>query len=215
MQDPEYGEGRKFPYRVDQPLIEIRDQALKEQFTAFYEANFVAVRNFAYSRIKTFTDAEDITHDAFFKVWKSYWKSKSAPELKRLVFACATNACIDFIRRSEFLSEVQKEFAYIQLNDSTYVKNEHIRAEYFAALYGEIERLPPKSRQIFKMHYFEEKSIAEIAQELGLSIKTVKSQKYRAIELLRKRVRGKIPDTSIYMACLAYVPRLITDLLRK
>ena len=55
-------------------------------------------------------------------------------------------------------------------------------------IYNQIEELPEKCRQIFKMAYFEEKRNAEIAEILNISIRTVEHQLYLGLKTLRSRL---------------------------
>ena len=63
-----------------------------------------------------------------------------------------------------------------------------IRQEQLERVSHEIEKLPEKCRQIFKMAYDEDKKAADIAQELQLSVRTVETQIYKALKMLRKMI---------------------------
>ncbi len=73
-----------------------------------------------------------------------------------------------------------------------YKLQEMIRAEVMEEIYRGIETLPAGCRKVFAMFYLEGKSLNSIAQELGISIHTVKNQKSKALATLR----GKINFTS-------------------
>jgi len=52
------------------------------------------------------------------------------------------------------------------------------------------EDLPAKCRNVFRLSRLEGKSNREIADLLGLSVKTVENQITRALKILRKRLKG-------------------------
>ena len=60
--------------------------------------------------------------------------------------------------------------------------------EFAAALAREIEKLPPQCKVVFLKSRVEEKKNAEIAIELGVSIKAVESQITKALKLLRQNL---------------------------
>ena len=60
-----------------------------------------------------------------------------------------------------------------------------IRQELLEQIRLEIEKLPAKCRQIFKMTYYEDKKAAEIAEELNISVRTVETQIYKGLKTLR------------------------------
>lgn len=63
-----------------------------------------------------------------------------------------------------------------------------IEAETLNRVYLALNTLPPKCGQVFRLYYLQEKPLAEIAGELNLSLSTVKSQKRRALLLLKQRL---------------------------
>jgi len=66
--------------------------------------------------------------------------------------------------------------------------NEIIRAEIVREIEEAVSQLPPQCRKIITMSYMEGMTNREIAQEMGLSLQTVKNQKNRALGLLKKRL---------------------------
>ena len=70
-----------------------------------------------------------------------------------------------------------------------------IRAEFYGELYRAINTLPPECRKIFTMLYLEGKTVRETAEELGLALTTVKTQKVRGLAALKKKLRP-------YLYCL-------------
>ncbi len=68
---------------------------------------------------------------------------------------------------------------------------EVLRAELLYEIYQEMENLPEKCGQIFKMLFIEDKSTEEVAQHFGINVQTVRSQKARAIQLLKAALTQK------------------------
>ena len=56
-----------------------------------------------------------------------------------------------------------------------------------------MEKLPTEYRLAFEMNRFENKSIEEIAEIMGVSSRTVKRYKSRAIEILREELKDYLP----------------------
>ena len=70
-------------------------------------------------------------------------------------------------------------------------QNEIIMIELLSHIYQEMENLPHKCRTIFKLYFLQQMSSDEIAGSLGISPQTARTQKARAIQLLRIRVWRK------------------------
>ena len=61
-----------------------------------------------------------------------------------------------------------------------------------AALWDVVQTLPPKARAVVVLRYYEQMTEAEIADALGISVGTVKSQCSRALAALRERVPAEL-----------------------
>ena len=72
--------------------------------------------------------------------------------------------------------------------DEDYFLCQQIRAEVVAELFGAIDELPEKSKEIFKKSYIDGLEDKKIAEELGISLNTIKTQKQRAKSFLRVRL---------------------------
>ena len=89
-----------------------------------------------------------------------------------------------------------------------YLINEQIRTDVTMLLYGEIETLlPPKTRQVFKLIYMEGLKPQEVAELLKISVKTVRTQKNRAVKLLKNKVIAK--KITLPCCCLLFLSSLI------
>ena len=62
-----------------------------------------------------------------------------------------------------------------------------VRAETLRHLYSSIQQLPSQCAKIVQMYYDEGKDYKTIANELKLSINTVRNQRRRGVEMLKKK----------------------------
>ncbi len=66
-----------------------------------------------------------------------------------------------------------------------------------------ISGLPPERQKVFKLSRFEGMKYKEIAEELGISVKTVEAQMGKSLKYLRKNLTEYLPV--IMIAMLAYM----------
>lgn len=128
-------------------------------------------------------DAEDILQDAFYQAYSNIGKLKSVdsfgPWLKKIVI----NRCIRFL---------QTRISYVDLDPG---KHPVMEEEYdmsdldLAKINEEIRKLPDGCRIIFNLYLLEDHSHKEIAQMLGISESTSKSQYQRARKLLQEQLK--------------------------
>ena len=73
------------------------------------------------------------------------------------------------------------ELDYFESSDELFM-----RKDILDRLIKKVEELPERSREIFRLSYFEGLKAAEIAEQLGVSVRTVENQLYRSLLYLRK-----------------------------
>jgi RNA polymerase sigma factor (sigma-70 family) len=58
-------------------------------------------------------------------------------------------------------------------------------AEYLQLLYAQVNELPDRCREVFRLYFFEQRTTREIADLLNITEQTVRNQKTKAVHLLR------------------------------
>lgn len=169
-----------------QHLITDFKQGNKAAFEAVYDTYRSQLYYFIKRIVEERQEAEDIAAETFIKLWKLRANFETHQNIKAFLFVTARNACLDYLRSVERKSSSQQALQYILSQDSDVtLSQDEIQAEVLKRIHNEIENLPPKCRQIFKMAYLKGLKNEEIAGQLQLSYQTVKNQKVRAIKLLR------------------------------
>jgi RNA polymerase sigma-70 factor (ECF subfamily) len=130
--------------------------------------------------------SEDVVTDAFIKFWKARQSLTECKKIKALLYRMVRNASIDILREEKSRNHRSEVFYLEQHNNEGTVLQKMVEAETYHQLYSALTHLPPRCRQIFELFYFHDKAIKEIAEELGISVNTVKTQKQRAIQMLRE-----------------------------
>lgn len=140
-------------------------------------------------------DAEDVLHDGFIKILKNLSKYKEIKGgsfegwMKRIIM----NTVLNYIR------DHAKERSFLDIAPLSERITDHEDEEnYFEELAGKIQveevmkiicELPLGYRTVFNLYVFESYSHREIANELGFSENTSKSQLSKARGMLRKKLK--------------------------
>ena len=130
-------------------------------------------------------EAEDIVADSFMKLWAKHADFESFAAIKSFLYVTTRNACFNFLKYSKRVSASQKDYSYWSNNKEEEILHIMFKAELLAELSREIESLPKKCRNIFKLSFFDGLSTTEIAEKLGLSDQTVRNQKSKAVQLIK------------------------------
>jgi RNA polymerase sigma-70 factor (ECF subfamily) len=130
-------------------------------------------------------DAEEIVQMVFVNVWEKRTEIEITQSLKSYLYRAVHNHCLNRLKHQKVREEHQQYAVYYQ--DASYesVSQAVYKNELEAQLAKAIELLPEQCRVIFKLSRFEELRYQEIADQLGLSIKTVENQIGKALKILR------------------------------
>jgi len=146
--------------------------------------------HFALSIIKNNEDARDVVQEVFLRVWKNRENLDEQSSLQSFLFTISYNIIVDTMRKKvsdrNFRDYLQKNAIGKESQVEKEVEFNELRTIYNNA----VEELPLERKKIYKLHRFENMKYEEIADQLELSVNTVRSQMYKAISYLRKRIGG-------------------------
>ena len=152
------------------------------RFADLYEEHFERVYAYVLRRVCDRTEAQDITADVFQQALANIgrFEWRGAPFASWL-YRIAANAIADHFQHS-----ARRSSAPPPSQSST--DEDYEEVERRAALFRSVGRLPPDQRRVIVMRFGEEKSIREIAQEIGRSEGAVKQLQWRGLQSLRAQM---------------------------
>jgi RNA polymerase sigma-70 factor, ECF subfamily len=155
------------------------------RFAELYELNFARVYAYIARRVGDRDVAQDLTSDVFHKALASIqnFEWRGVPFAGWLL-RIAANMIVDRSKRSGREVSGGDDLP----EPSTQPNLEEIDRQ--GRLFRLVEQLPPDQRRVIGMRFAEEKSICEIATELGRSEGAVKQLQFRALQNLRARMEG-------------------------
>jgi RNA polymerase sigma-70 factor, ECF subfamily len=179
-------------YAEERLLIEAaqRDPA---RFAELYENNFELVYGYVVRRVRERDAAEDLTSDVFHKAleYLPKFKWQGAPFGAWLI-KIASNMVADRHRKSAHQQTFNDDVMNVSAADTNLVTQPSLEeSEERAKLFRMVGQLPPDQRRVVELRFAADKSIREIAQELGRSEGAVKQLQFRGLENLRSRLAGK------------------------
>lgn len=160
----------------------------EEQGLAFFYREFLpALSLYANKWVMDFSIAEEIASSAFIKIWKNHHKLDSYGAIRAYLYKTVYHGAMDYLRKEKSRNRVEEAVAVPDISfNSPY--DHLIRTETYRLVHAALKELSPGSQQIISMYYLEGKSTGEIARELNLHPSTVKTQKLRGLDALRKKM---------------------------
>lgn len=140
-----------------------------------------------YNHIRDKTEAEDITQNVFIRMWEKKEMIDPNRSFEGFIFTIAYRLLIDHYRANarRFGVDPMDSFAEATLQ-STLHTDDLVHHHQLESLYQKaLLALPPKRKEIFLLSRHNGLSNREIAQKMGISVKTVETQMTAALGFLR------------------------------
>jgi RNA polymerase sigma-70 factor (family 1) len=131
--------------------------------------------------------AQDIVQETFIKFWKYEGHFESFGGLKAFLYTVTRNGCLNLQRAREREQRRCQSISKPDVSENEFIYDEIVRSEYLHQINQVVRELPPKMQEVFLLSFEEGLSIDEISQKMGISVKTVRNQKYKSLVILRKR----------------------------
>ena len=150
------------------------------RFAELYESNFARVYSYISRRVHNRHEAEDLTSEVFHQALASLprFEWRGVP-FAAWLFKIAANSIIDRSKRSA------KEQEILPSTEATSEPVNIEEIEQRARLFQLVDRLPPNQRRVIYLRFADDKSLREIAQELGRTEGAIKQLQFRALQNLR------------------------------
>ncbi len=157
-------------------------------YTNYYDKSFMYVKSYVHDKMV----AEDIVTDSLMQVWEEM-KKRVVDPVAPFLFTILKNRSIDYLRH-ETLKQKTHENIRDKLNREMEIRLRSLEAsdpdvifssEIKEILEKTLASLPEKTREVFIMSRFGNKSHKEIAEEFGISVKGVEYHIANAIKILR------------------------------
>ena len=130
--------------------------------------------------------AEDIVQEVILKYLKKENSISIKVKLSTYLHRAVTNQAIDYLRK-------EKRVVKLPIEDQQLAEEETVKTEEQEYLERRVKlalaELPEKCKEVFIMAKIQDMKYKEIAEELGISIKTVENQMGKAFKMLREKLK--------------------------
>lgn len=141
--------------------------------------------------MKDIDEAEDVVQQVFVSVWEKRESTDIHTSLRALLYRAVHNACLNRIKQQK----IRRDFAQseVQQQSEASVSDPLQEKELKQKIEDAITLLPEQCAKIFRMSRFEQLKYQEIADQLGLSVKTIENQMGKALKLMRENLKEYLP----------------------
>lgn len=184
---------------VDFQLIASGDRAAFEEA---FRAHYRPLCAFAGTYLKDRDRSEDLVQELFVKLWNERERLNVTGSLKAYLFSAVRNRSLNELEKVVRMKPLN-EGLHDAPQDETPTEEDHTWRS--ARVLAAIEALPEERRKVFKLSRNEGLKYHEIAERLGISVKTVENQMGKALKTLREELADLVP---VWVALLAMAEQL-------
>jgi RNA polymerase sigma-70 factor (family 1) len=172
----------------DGELSALLKEGDKLAYAEIYNRYKKILQSHIYKKLGNFEEVKDVLQDLFIKLWANRADLPVTENLPGYLFSSARNRVFNHLSHkkveSRYLDSIQ---AFV--NEGHYITDLLIREKEFSRIIRqEIDALPPKMREVFKLSRDSHLSHDEIASRLSISPQTVSRQISNALKILRVKL---------------------------
>lgn len=133
--------------------------------------------------------AEEATSEVFLTLWKKRSIIQTDGSIQPFLYRIAKFKAYDYLKKIATDKQLQEQF-YLSHSNFNFKSGERllIEKEQLNAINKLLDTLPPQRKTIFKMRYFEGKDNRTIADQMQISINTVKVHLAKARHYLKQQI---------------------------
>ncbi|RZK16782.1 MAG: RNA polymerase sigma-70 factor [Pedobacter sp.] len=160
-------------------------RAMDELFDRYWEFVFDA----AFKKSGNEVVAQDITQEIFISLWENRMTIELAGSLTGYLYGSVKYRVINYFKSEAMRNGHQAELSYLMnLELSKETDSALLLKDLNQDVEAALNRLPERMRLVVSMSRTQDRSIKEIATELGVSVQTVKNQITAAMKILRENL---------------------------
>ena len=171
---------------MQKDLIKHIKRGDRKAFRTVFDHYFSALAAFGYKYVPDQFLVEDMIQEVFISFWESRDNFDHINALKSFLYTSVRNKCLNHIKHQAVLQKHEKNLVY-ELESEQHYTSHVIEEETFNQLHAEIRDLPKAAQEIMLLALNGLKN-QEIADELGVSVNTVKTQKKISYSKLKEQL---------------------------
>ncbi len=166
---------------TEKNLFELIKASDEKAFEILFRLYYEPLVSFCIKYIQDKDLAKGLIQEIFVNIWENRKNLRPQPPSPYL-YRAAKNRCLNYIRHQNVKYEYHKEFEHEESFEETIINE---TSDKLVQIYDSIDKLPPQCKRIFIMSRMHGLKHKEIAEELGIAVKTVKNQIGKALNHLK------------------------------
>jgi len=168
-------------------IRQIREEDSERAFRRLFDLQYERMYRIAYYFLQHEEWAKDVVLDVLTELWRRRKEMIVPKDFRSYSYTMVKNAALNYLEVEQRHQHESEDCGSEALSGSS--PEETLEEEEMFRLYEEtLAGLPVRCREVFILVKEECLSYAEVADRLGISVKTVDAQLQKAIKVLRDRL---------------------------
>ncbi len=173
-------------------LIEGLKKGDKKVFHEIFDTYYEPLCRYCMLRIPSQEDAEEIVQDIFVKLWAKRHELGINLSLRAYLYRSALNKIINYGDHRK-IRQIHQEHVLLHNNSANDAANPLLEHEIQVLAAQAVDAMPEKRREVYLLSRQQGLKYNEIAEKLGVSVKTVEAHLSKALEQLRLHLKDYLP----------------------
>ncbi len=171
----------------------------KLDIESLFKEYYIALHRYAFTILRQEDEAKDVVQEVFMTLWEKNDTISINRSARSYLFRSVYNECLNHIRKRE----VRQRHHHLSVAQQTESESSGFPEEEEETLLQKkmntiLQSLPNQCRKVFMKSRAEQKKYVQIAEEMGIAVKTVETHMSKALKLIRQAVRVLLLLISLY-----------------
>jgi RNA polymerase sigma-70 factor (ECF subfamily) len=178
----------------------------EETYISLFREYYISLCAYSRRYVGRKDVAEEIVSDTFLKIWENRVSLQINTSIKSYLFQAVCNNSLNYLRKlkkEETLDEYFMETTSENIGFASISEEIYEQSLAMESMNEKIEEavclLPVQQQKVFRLKRFEGKKNKEIAEILGISVKTVEMHLSKATLALRQKLKDYLPAFLLFL----------------
>lgn len=158
----------------------------EEALDLLFKKYYAPLCQYAQVFLADTASCEDVISELFADIWIKKKELHITKSFKSYVYRSAKNAALIYLRKKRINTIRLEDVKEYTIDTGQCINSKYSEEHTRLNIQKIMERIPPRSREVFVLHRFEGMKYKEIAEFLGISVKTVENHMGKALKTLHQ-----------------------------